>query len=156
MDVGLVMELQPITRSSGESESAQHFLSMVCKYKAPEPLTIQFYYEGKEMKPVKLYNESWMERDGWHGEHVWNATWEPRQVGIVECHTITRTGLTLGMLTGRLPSQDIATGLQKCSLQGFTKFVVLQTNVRWYYVVFYSYVLYSCTFWSLSFPFGIS
>lgn len=97
------MELYPKIHDNGETESLFKTVTWACKYRAPEPLTIQFYFEGREVDtPPKNYNESTLHIDGWHGEHVWHTTWDTRQQDLIfECHTFTAAGVTLGVLISR-------------------------------------------------------
>lgn len=103
--LGLTMELHPTIRDEGHPESPFRIITLTCKYIAEEPLTIQFYVNDTKVdSPPKYYNESTLKINGWHGEHMWHTTWNPRlQKVLFECHTLTRTGKTRGVLTTRLP-----------------------------------------------------
>ncbi|XP_048488585.1 basement membrane-specific heparan sulfate proteoglycan core protein isoform X3 [Plutella xylostella] len=102
--VGLVMELHPTLVDDGDLDTPFRTVAISCKYRAPEPLTIQFYYEGQKIEPPKYYNESRIVKGSWTAEHEWTTTWDMRHHGhIVECHTVNRYGSTLGMLTSSLP-----------------------------------------------------
>lgn len=102
--LGLVMELQPTVHDIGDPNSFFRRVTVMCKYRAPEPLTIQLFYEGKEIQPPKYANESRLGPGGWQAQHEWSTVWDTRHRGrIVECHTISRSGATLGMLTSSLP-----------------------------------------------------
>ncbi|KOB69320.1 Terribly reduced optic lobes [Operophtera brumata] len=95
--IGLLMELHPSL--SNDYDAVFNQVTLTCKYRAPEPLTIKFVVEGQGYSPVKLANESTLHSDGWHGEHVMHTVWDTRQEGkIYECHTITQRGSTLGVL----------------------------------------------------------
>lgn len=101
--LGVVMELYPKIHDDGDTESLFKTVTWTCKYKASEPLTILFYFEGREVdSPQKYYNESTRHIDGWHGERVWHTTWDTRQQDLIfQCYTVTTTGVTLGVLTSR-------------------------------------------------------
>lgn len=102
--LGLVMELHPTIHDDGVNSTFHRRVTLTCKYRAPEPLTILFYHEGHEQWPPKYYNESRLHKDGWHGQHVWHTVWDTRRQGeIYECHTVTEKGFTLGVLTTSLP-----------------------------------------------------
>ncbi|CAK1588065.1 unnamed protein product [Parnassius mnemosyne] len=104
--VGLIMELHPKIHDNGDSNSLLRKVTFTCKYRAPEPLTIKFYFEGREMAHPKYYNESRLFKDGWRGEHSWQTMWDTRHQGeIYECRTITERGFTLGVLTTTLPEK---------------------------------------------------
>ncbi|XP_072931305.1 basement membrane-specific heparan sulfate proteoglycan core protein [Epargyreus clarus] len=104
--IGLVMELHPTIHEPIYPNSTVVRVTFKCKYRAPEPLTIRFYYKGHEMLPSKYYNESRYYVDGWRGEHVWGTLWNTKIQGDkYECHTITERGLTLGVLTTTLPEK---------------------------------------------------
>lgn len=91
------MELHPSLRNDYDPMFKQ--VTLKCKYRAPEPLTIKFVTDGQGYWPVKFANESTLYSDGWHGEHVLHTVWDTRQDGkIYECHTITQRGSTLGVL----------------------------------------------------------
>lgn len=100
--LGVIMELYPQIHDDGDTESLFKTVTWTCKYRAPEPLTMQFY-EGREVVSLqKYYNESTRHADGWHGERVWHTTWDTRQRDLIfQCHTVTTTGVTLGVLTYR-------------------------------------------------------
>lgn len=101
--VGLVMELHPTIHEAGDDALLRR-VTLTCKYRAPEPLTIKFYHDGQEQAPAKYYNDSRLHKDGWHGVHKWHTVWDTRRQGdIYECHTITEKGFTLGVLTTSLP-----------------------------------------------------
>ncbi|CAG9782356.1 unnamed protein product [Diatraea saccharalis] len=100
--LGLVMELHPTLLDVGD-ESVYRRVIITCKYRAPEPLTIIFFEEGREVGVPKYYNESRQEKDGWHGEHELSALWDTRHKPVFECHTLTRQGYTLGLLSTSLP-----------------------------------------------------
>lgn len=96
------MELYPKIHDDGDTESLFKTVTWTCKYKAPEPLAIQFHSEGREVDSAqKYYNESTRHIDGWHGERVWHTTWDTRQDLTVQCHTVTSTGVTLGVLNSK-------------------------------------------------------
>lgn len=98
------MELHPTIHEAVDDDMNLRRVTFTCKYRAPEPLTIKFYHEGLEQQPPKYLNESRLEKDGWHGEHVWHTVWDTRYEGeIYECHTFTERGFTLGVLTTSLP-----------------------------------------------------
>lgn len=101
--LGVVMELYPIIHDDDDTESVFKTVTWICKYRAPEPLTIQFYIDGREVdSPQKYYNESTHHSDGWHGEREWRTTWDTRQQDLeIHCHTVTTAGVTLGVLTSR-------------------------------------------------------
>lgn len=101
--LGVVMELYPKIYDDGDTQSQYKTVIWTCKYKAPEPLTIRFYLEGREVdSPQKYYNESTHHIDGWHGERLWNTTWDKKQQDLTfQCHTVTSTGVTLGVLNSR-------------------------------------------------------
>ncbi|GBP05936.1 Basement membrane-specific heparan sulfate proteoglycan core protein [Eumeta japonica] len=100
--IGLVMELLPVVED-GDFDALYRRITITCKYKAPEPLTIKVYYDDKEIPPPKSYKDSKLESDGWQDEHQWSTMWDTRRRGnIIECHTITKNGDTLGVLTSSL------------------------------------------------------
>lgn len=102
--IGLVMELRPTIYDDGTLNSMLRRVMLTCKYRAPEPLAIKFFFEGREVKPTKNLKESKLYHDGWHGEHVLHTVWDTRRRGeIFECHTITERGFTLGVLSTSLP-----------------------------------------------------
>lgn len=102
------MELHPTLVDDGDLDTPFRTVAISCKYRAPEPLTIQFYYEGQKIEPPKYYNESRIVKGSWTAEHEWTTTWDMRHHGhIVECHTVNRYGSTLGMLTSSLPEPGI-------------------------------------------------
>lgn len=102
------MELHPTLRDDYDPEFKQ--VTLTCKYRAPEPLTMKFVVEGQDYGPVKHANESTLHSDGWHGEHVMQTLWDTREDGkIYECHTITQRGSTLGVLF---------TDMRKSALEG--------------------------------------
>lgn len=120
MHLGLVMELHPKILESGDAWSTERVVTFVCKYRAPEPLTIKFYFEGREMPPPKWYNESRLFEDSWRGEHSWSTVWDTRRQGeVYECRTITERGFTLGVLTTTLPEKGRAIGFVTGSLPVF-------------------------------------
>lgn len=97
------MELHPTIHEAGDDALLRR-VTLTCKYRAPEPLTIKFYHDGEEQAPAKYYNDSRLHKDGWHGVHKWHTVWDTRRQGdIYECHTITEKGFTLGVLTTSLP-----------------------------------------------------
>lgn len=97
------MELHPTIHEAGDDILLRR-VTFTCKYRAPEPLTIKFYHEGREQHPSKNFRHSSLQKDGWHGEHVWHTIWDTSQQGeTYECHTITEKGNTLGVLTTSLP-----------------------------------------------------
>ncbi|KAI8430580.1 hypothetical protein MSG28_000802 [Choristoneura fumiferana] len=101
------MELHPIISENYDGLNPMRRVTFTCKYRAPEPLTIQFYYERKRISAPKHYNTSKLYPDGWRGEHETKLIWDTRHVGkILECHTITSKGFTLGVLTSTLPEPD--------------------------------------------------
>lgn len=100
------MELHPTLRN--DYNPVLRRISLTCKYRAPEPLTIKFVVEGQDYEPVKLANESTLHADGWHGEHVMHTLWDTREDGkIYECHTITQRGSTLGVLFTVMRHSDL-------------------------------------------------
>ncbi|XP_053624887.1 basement membrane-specific heparan sulfate proteoglycan core protein isoform X4 [Plodia interpunctella] len=103
---GLAMELQPTIEEDPENGPMFRKITLTCKYSAHEPLTIRFYSEGNDVGIPKLYNESVFDRDGWRGEHVWHTIWHVRTDTVYECHTITKKGATMGVLTTSLPDSE--------------------------------------------------
>lgn len=98
------MELHPTIQEGAENDPWLRRVTFTCKYRGPEPLTIKFYHESKEQQPPKYFNESRLEKDGWHGEHIWHTVWDTRRLGeMYECHAITEKGFTIGVLTTSLP-----------------------------------------------------
>ncbi|XP_050360629.1 basement membrane-specific heparan sulfate proteoglycan core protein isoform X13 [Nymphalis io] len=103
--VGLIMELHP-TIHDDHSISTVVQVTFTCKYRAPEPLSIKFYFEGRAIQPGKSYTESKLYKDGWRGEHVWHTQWNTKKQGeVYECRTITANGFTLGVLSTTLPEK---------------------------------------------------
>lgn len=99
------MELHPKIHDVGDNYYSRR-VTFTCKYRAPEPLTIQFFHEGREQHPAKSYYHARLHKDGWHSTHVWHTVWDTRSKGdTYECHTITEKGYTLGVLTTSLPEQ---------------------------------------------------
>lgn len=97
------MELHPTIHEAGDDFFLRK-VTFTCKYRAPEPLSIKFYHEGREQVPAMYFNQSRLHKDGWHGVHKWHTVWDTRRQGeIYECHTITENGFTLGVLTTSLP-----------------------------------------------------
>lgn len=98
------MELQPQIYEDSTIDSVYRRVKLTCKYRAPEPLSITFFKEGREVEPLKNWNESMLYHDGWHGEHVLHTVWDTRRRGeIFECHTGTKRGFTLGVLSTSIP-----------------------------------------------------
>ncbi|XP_045784357.1 basement membrane-specific heparan sulfate proteoglycan core protein-like isoform X5 [Maniola jurtina] len=103
--VGLIMELRPHIHEE-YSNSSVVGVTFTCKYRAPEPLTIKFYFAGREMVRAKQYTESKLYKDGWRGEHTWRTFWDTEHQGdIYECRTITKNGFILGVLSTTLPEK---------------------------------------------------
>ncbi|XP_047041100.1 basement membrane-specific heparan sulfate proteoglycan core protein-like isoform X2 [Helicoverpa zea] len=101
--IGLIMELHPTIHEVGE-DLLHRRVTLTCKYRAPERLTIKFYHEGREQYPAKNYYAATLHKDGWHSSHSWDTVWDIRRQGdIYECRTITERGYTLGVLTTSLP-----------------------------------------------------
>uniref|UniRef100_A0A2A4JZY4 Hemolin n=1 Tax=Heliothis virescens TaxID=7102 RepID=A0A2A4JZY4_HELVI len=101
--IGLIMELHPTIHEAGE-DLLYRRVTLTCKYRAPERLTIKFYHEGREQYPAKKYSAAKLHKDGWHSSHSWDTIWDIRRQGdTYECHTITEKGYTLGVLTTSLP-----------------------------------------------------
>lgn len=99
------MELHP-TIHDDYSNSTVVQVTFTCKYRAPEPLSIRFYFEGRPIQPEKSYLESRLYKDGWRGEHLWNTRWNTKRQGeVYECRTITANGFTLGVLSTTLPEK---------------------------------------------------
>lgn len=97
------MELHPKIQDFGSNYYSRR-VTFTCKYRAPEPLTIQFYHEGKKQHPAKSYREATHHKDGWHMTHVWHTVWDTRRPGeTYECHTVSEREITLGILTTSLP-----------------------------------------------------
>ncbi|XP_069364955.1 basement membrane-specific heparan sulfate proteoglycan core protein isoform X4 [Maniola hyperantus] len=103
--VGLIMELHPHIHED-YSNSSVVGVTFTCKYRAPEPLTIKFYYAGQEIVGAKQYTESKLYKDGWRGEHTWRTFWNTKhREDIYECRTITKNGFVLGVLSTTLPEK---------------------------------------------------
>lgn len=99
------MELHPTIYDRFPNSSVVS-VAFTCKYRAPEPLSIKFYFEGLEIKPEKHFSESKLYKDGWRGEHVWHTLWNTKRQGeIYECRTVTERGFTLGVLSTTLPEK---------------------------------------------------
>lgn len=103
--LGLIMELHPYVHEEYPHSSVVG-VTFTCKYRAPEPLTIKFYYAGREMAPAKEFTESRLYKDGWRGEHEWRTLWNTKRQGeVYECRTVTKSGFVLGVLSTTLPEK---------------------------------------------------
>ncbi|XP_060809746.1 basement membrane-specific heparan sulfate proteoglycan core protein isoform X4 [Amyelois transitella] len=110
---GLSMELQPTLEEDPDDGPLFRKITLTCKYAAHEPLTIRFYSEGNEVGFPKWYNESVFDKDGWRGEHVWHTVWDTRTDTVYECHTITKKGATMGVLTTSMPDSGDSANQEK-------------------------------------------
>lgn len=96
------MELLPTMHDDGIPNNIFQKVDVTCKYTAAEPLTIKFFYNGQE-SPPKLYTESILDTNGWHGEHHWSTFRDTRKTEqLLICKTITQKNTIVGTLYANL------------------------------------------------------